>query len=119
MRAKEGGKEPSVPFQWSLTVHHKSLAFHPRLYDAKNEAPEQGGWCGYIAGRRVIMFLTDSQNTIIHHNKEKVYMLSIKNILQQFILLIHRTFSLKVVILSRLFGLSFCTLVNLVTIYSR
>ena len=42
-----------------------------------------GGWCGYIAGRtRVILFLTDSQNTIIHHKKEKVYMLSIKNILQ-------------------------------------
>ena len=47
-----------------------------------------GGWCDCIAGRtRVIMFLTDSQNTIIHHKKEKVYMLSIKNILQQFILL--------------------------------
>ena len=55
-----------------------------------------GGWCDYIAGRmRVIMFLTDSQNTIIHHKKEKVYMLSIKNILQQFIPLIHRTFFIK------------------------
>ena len=41
------------------------------------------------------MFLTDSQNTIIHHKKEKVYMLSIQNILQQFILLIHRTFFIK------------------------
>ena len=42
VRAKEGGKEPSVPFPWSLTVHHKSLAFRARLYDAKNEAPEEG-----------------------------------------------------------------------------
>ena len=25
-RAKEGGKEPSVPFPWSLAVHHQSLA---------------------------------------------------------------------------------------------
>ena len=44
-RVKEGGKEttgekslrpPSVPFPWSLAVHHKSL-----LYLAKNEAPEE------------------------------------------------------------------------------
>ena len=42
VRAKEGGKEPSVPFPWSLTVLHKSLAFRARLYDAKNEAPEDG-----------------------------------------------------------------------------
>ena len=30
VRAKEGGKEtrlPSVPFPWSLAVHHRSLAF--------------------------------------------------------------------------------------------
>ena len=45
VRAKEGGKEtkgetslrlPSVPFPWSLAVHHQSL-----LYLAKNEAPEE------------------------------------------------------------------------------
>ena len=48
VRAKEGGKEtagetalrlPSVPFPWSLAVHHQSLAFRARLYHAKNEAP--------------------------------------------------------------------------------
>ena len=48
MCANEGGKEttgetalrlPSVPFHWSLPVHHQSLAFRARLYDAKNEAP--------------------------------------------------------------------------------
>ena len=48
VRANEGGKEttgetvlrlPSVPFHWSLPVHHQSLAFRARLYDAKNEAP--------------------------------------------------------------------------------
>ena len=41
VRAKECGKEPSVPFPWSLAVHHQSLAFRARLYDAKNEAPEE------------------------------------------------------------------------------
>ena len=29
---------PSVPFPWSLVVHHQSLA---RLYLAKSEAPEE------------------------------------------------------------------------------
>ena len=50
VRAKEGGKEtagetalrlPSVPFPWSLAVHHQSLTFRLRLYGAKNEAPEE------------------------------------------------------------------------------
>ena len=50
VRAKEGGKEttgetalrlPSVPFPWSLAVHHQLLAFRPRLYDEKNEAPQE------------------------------------------------------------------------------
>ena len=41
VRAKEGGKVPSVPFPWSLAVHHQSVAFRARLYDAKNEAPEE------------------------------------------------------------------------------
>ena len=41
VRAKEGGKVPSVPFPWSLEVHHQSVAFRTRLYDAKNEAPEE------------------------------------------------------------------------------
>ena len=42
VRPKEGGKETtSVPFPWSLAVHHQSLAFRARLYDAKNEAPEE------------------------------------------------------------------------------
>ena len=31
VRAKEGGKESSVPFPWSLAVHHQSLAFRARL----------------------------------------------------------------------------------------
>ena len=29
------------PFPSSLAVHHQSLAFRARLYDAKNEAPEE------------------------------------------------------------------------------
>ena len=50
VRAKEGGKEttgetslrpPSVPFPWSLAVHHQSLAFRAPLYLEKNEAPEK------------------------------------------------------------------------------
>ena len=32
---------PSVPFPWSLAVHHQSLAFRARLHHAKNEAPEE------------------------------------------------------------------------------
>ena len=50
-RARKGRREgdnrrdvlrlPSVPFPWSLAVHHQSLAFRARLYDAKNEAPEE------------------------------------------------------------------------------
>ena len=32
---------PSVPFPWSLAVHHQSLVFRARLYDEKNEAPEE------------------------------------------------------------------------------
>ena len=32
---------PSVPFPWSLAAHNQSLAFRARLYDAKNEAPEE------------------------------------------------------------------------------
>ena len=31
---------PSLPFPWSVAVHHRSLAFRARLYRAKNEAPE-------------------------------------------------------------------------------
>ena len=45
VRAKEGGKETtgllSVPFPWSLAVHHQSLAFRARLCHAKNKAPEE------------------------------------------------------------------------------
>ena len=29
------------PFPWSLAVHHQSFAFRARLYDEKNEAPEE------------------------------------------------------------------------------
>ena len=32
---------PSVPFPWSLAVHHQSLAFRARLCHAKNEEPEE------------------------------------------------------------------------------
>ena len=35
---------PSVPIPWPLAVHNKSLAFRARLYDAKNEAPEEVAW---------------------------------------------------------------------------
>ena len=45
VRSKEGGKETTgetaVPFPWSLAVHHQSLAFRSRLYEAKNEASEE------------------------------------------------------------------------------
>ena len=50
VRVKEGGKEttgetalrlPSVAFPWSLAAHHQSLSFRARLYDEKNEAPEE------------------------------------------------------------------------------
>ena len=53
VRAKEGGKEttgetsfrrPSLPFPWSLAVHHQSLVFRARLYDEKNEAPVVAGY---------------------------------------------------------------------------
>ena len=36
-----GLRPPSVPFPWSLAVHHQSLAFRARLCHAKNEAPEE------------------------------------------------------------------------------
>ena len=32
---------PSVPFPWSPAAHHQSLAFRARLFQAKNEAPEE------------------------------------------------------------------------------
>ena len=35
---------PSVPFPWSLAVHHQSLAFRASLCHAKNEEPEEGIW---------------------------------------------------------------------------
>ena len=38
---KAGRRLPSVPFPWSLAVHHQSLAFRARLCHAKNEAPEE------------------------------------------------------------------------------
>ena len=45
VRSEEGGKETTgetaVPFPWSLAVHHQSLAFRSRLYEAKNEASEE------------------------------------------------------------------------------
>ena len=36
-----GVRLPSVPFPWSLAVHHQSLAFRAILCHAKNEAPEE------------------------------------------------------------------------------
>ena len=62
VREKEGGKEttgetalrlPSVPFPWSLAVHHQSLAFCARLYDEKNEAPEEEAGIWKIYFRRL------------------------------------------------------------------
>ena len=42
VQRKVGRKQP---FPWSLAVHHQSLAFRTRLYDEKNEAPEEeAGW---------------------------------------------------------------------------
>ena len=67
VRAKEGGKEttgetalrpPSVPFPWSLAVHHQSFAFRARLYDEKNEAPEEEAALGSRTGI-VIRHLAD------------------------------------------------------------
>ena len=40
VRAKKGGKKTTVPFPWSLAVHHQSIKFRARFYHAKNEAPE-------------------------------------------------------------------------------
>ena len=34
-------RKPSVPFPWSLAVHHQSLAFRAPIYDAKNETPDE------------------------------------------------------------------------------
>ena len=43
--ARKGRREGAVPFPWSLAVQHQSLEFRARLYDAKNEAPEEeAGW---------------------------------------------------------------------------
>ena len=40
---------PSVPFPWSLAVHHQSLAFRARLCHAENEAPEEeAGAVGWV-----------------------------------------------------------------------
>ena len=60
MREKEGGKEITVPFPWSLAVHHQSLAFRAGLDHARNETPEEmavrkglifgGVGCVYIWG---------------------------------------------------------------------
>ena len=33
---KAGRRQPSVPFPWSLAVHHQSLAFRTCLYDVNN-----------------------------------------------------------------------------------
>ena len=33
------------PFPWTPAVHHQSLVFRTRLYDEKDEAPEEeAGW---------------------------------------------------------------------------
>ena len=59
MREKEGGKEITVPFPWSLAVHHQSLAFRAGLDHARNETPEEmavrkglifGGGGAFISG---------------------------------------------------------------------
>ena len=43
---------PSLPFPRSLAVHHQSLAFRARLYDAKNEAPgEEAGVQVYLLNK--------------------------------------------------------------------
>ena len=47
----ENVRAPSVPFPWSLAVHHQSLAFRARLYDEKNEAPEEEAGCERLGGR--------------------------------------------------------------------
>ena len=50
----------SVPFPWSLAVHHQSLAFRARLCHAKNEAPEEeagGPQCLYEFYLIFILFL--------------------------------------------------------------
>ena len=38
----------------SLVVHHQSLAFRARLYDAKNEAPEEEAGLDLCAERRSV-----------------------------------------------------------------
>ena len=44
-----GARLLSVPFPWSLAVHHQSLAFRARLYDEKNEAPEEEAGSAVVA----------------------------------------------------------------------
>ena len=70
VRAKEGGKEttgetalrlPSVPFPWSLAVHHQSLAFRARLYDEKNEAPEEEA---VVAGYEKLLQKVESKTVV-------------------------------------------------------
>ena len=39
VRARKVGRRQ--PFPWSLAVHHQSLAFLTRLYDEKNQVPEE------------------------------------------------------------------------------
>ena len=41
LEGDNGLRLPSVPFPWSLAVHHQSLAFRARLCHAKNEGPEE------------------------------------------------------------------------------
>ena len=36
--------QPSVPFPWSLAVHHQSLAFRARLYDEKTKRLRRRMW---------------------------------------------------------------------------
>ena len=74
--------QPSVPFPWSLAVHHQSLAFRARLYDEKNEAPEEEAVdeqfdlhttkCLCISANRIHHFylreLTQTWTHLHHHN---------------------------------------------------
>ena len=44
----------SVSFPWSLAVHHQSLAFRARLYDEKNEAPEEEAEVAFFIYKSVL-----------------------------------------------------------------
>ena len=61
VRAKEGGKVPSVPFPWSLAVHHQSFVSRSPLPCEKRSA-WGGGWPFIIFKDLIFVFKTFSRS---------------------------------------------------------